>query len=152
MKNLQWAWLTALLTSVVTSLASAGVLSPAAVPLTSEVETEVSNLRQAYVYLEAGNHDYKGHRVRALRAVGSACNVLGFKAKGDGRNHEVQTFSDNLLASARQRLTYVEPQAQALGQNQVVGLIQQAIQEIELAMESEGTPGDGSNHKRRSRR
>jgi hypothetical protein len=137
---------------VVCSSALAGFETPQAVPLTSDVEFEVANLRQAYVFLEAGNHDYKGHRVRALRAVGAACIVLGFNAKGDGRNREVQSFSNNLLASARDRLALVEPHAQASHQEQVVGLIHQAMQEIDQALQAPTTDTPTGGKKRHRRR
>src|SRR4051812_40810078 len=76
-------------------------------PLTAEVQNEIAHLRQAYAYLQSGDHDYKGHRAKALHAVGAACKALGLPTKGDGKNKEAQHYSDNLLAAARAQIAAV---------------------------------------------
>jgi hypothetical protein len=104
------------------------------------IEGERATLRQAYVYLEAGDHDYHGHRIKALRAVGAACHALGWKAKGDGKNRENQNFSDNLLGSARGLLVNVLSHAEAKKQGQVIGHLRKAIQEIDSAIAGDNPP------------
>lgn len=135
MRSFKWARSIASFTLVAASCSFAQPTVPAAVPLSGEVQNEVAHLRQAYAYLEAGDHDYKGHRAKALHAVGAACKTLGFATKGDGRNREAQKYSDNLLKSAREQLAAVEPQAQSLHQEQVAEHIHTAIHEIDLALE-----------------
>ncbi|HEY2588249.1 MAG TPA: hypothetical protein VGI81_21070 [Tepidisphaeraceae bacterium] len=129
---------------IVTVLNAAALADANASALTAAdevtIEGEVATLRQAYVYLEAGNHDYHGHRVKALRAVGAACHVLGFPAKKDARNHEDQKFSDNLLGSARSLLVNILPHAQAKHQGDVVDHLNNAIREIDLAISGDKGP------------
>lgn len=108
------------------------------------VEGEAATLRQAYVYLEASNRNYHGHRVKALKAVGAACRELGGHVKGDAKHHEDQNFSDNLLGNARSLLLTILPHAQAKGQTNVVSHIQHAIQEIESGLSGEE---DAPKHK-----
>ncbi len=38
---------------------------------------EVETLRQAYITLSVADRDYKGHRVRAMKAIEAACKLLG---------------------------------------------------------------------------
>lgn len=101
------------------------------------IEGEAATLRQAYVYLEASNRNYHGHRDKALRAVGTACRALGGHVKGNAKHHEDQNFSDDLLGQARSLLLNVLPHAQAKGQTSVVSHIQHAIQEIEAGLSGE---------------
>ena len=138
---------------------SKALVAPRASNLTASdemtVEGEAATLRQAYVYIEASNRNYHGHRVKALRGVGAACRELGGPAKGNAKHHEDQTFSDNLLSNARGLLLNVLAHAQAKGQSNVVSHVQHAIQEIESALSGEqemphhkpgkpGSPGSSS--------
>ena len=103
-------------------------------PLAVGVGDEAAALRQAYVYLEAGNHDYKGHRIKALRAVGRACQELGIKPKGDGHDRGLQKASDNELDSALALLTTVRETAVTEKQDKVISHVDQAIKEIGMAL------------------
>jgi hypothetical protein len=120
------------------------------------IEGEAATLRQAYVYIEASNLNYHGHRAKALKAVGAACRALGGPTKGDAKHHEDPNFSDNLLSNARRLLLTVLPHAQAKGQAGVVSHLQHAIQELEAALKGEedtphhkpgkpGSPGSSGN-------
>jgi hypothetical protein len=97
-------------------------------------DAEVQGLRQAYVYLAAANHDYKGHRIKARKSVEKACDLLGFKIKGDGRAREQQGSSDDLLRAAQAQLKQVRPTAAAQNQTEVVSEIDRALKEISTAL------------------
>lgn len=133
--------LAALLVAILSALVLA---DPGASALTAAdevtIEGEVATLRQAYVYLEAGNHDYHGHRIKALRAIGAACHALGFPAKGRARHHEDQKASDNFLGSARTLLVNILPHAQAKHQGEVADHLNNAIREIDLAISGDKGP------------
>jgi len=105
------------------------------VPLISNVENEIAHLRQAYAYLESGDHDYKGHRAKALHAIGAACKSLGLPTKGEGKNKEAQAYSDSLLKAARANLVTVESLAQAAHQDKLLEHVHTALHEIDLALE-----------------
>lgn len=139
---------------------SKALVAPRASNLTASdemtIEGEAATLRQAYVYIEASNLNYHGHRAKALKAVGAACRALGGHTKGDAKHHEDPNFSDNLLGNARGLLLNVLPHAQAKGQAGVVSHLQHAIQELEAALRGEedtphhkpgkpGSPGSSGN-------
>ena len=54
-------------------------------------------------------HDYKGHRVEAMKQIEAAAKVLGVNLHGDGRGHEKQGVSDEQLRSARGMLEQARP-------------------------------------------
>ena len=69
-------------------------------------------LDDAYATLAQAKHDYKGHRVRAMKQIDAALGVIGAKVSGMGKNHEPQGTSDaqmraaeSLLQQARSGLT-----------------------------------------------
>ena len=61
---------------------------------------EAGLLRQAYGLLSVANHDYQGHRVRAMKQIEVAAQHLGVILRGDGKGHEVQAASDAQLRNA----------------------------------------------------
>ena len=58
-------------------------------------------LRQAYITLSYGNHDYNGHRYYAMREIEEAAKVMRFDLRGDGPGFERQRESDAQLRDAR---------------------------------------------------
>jgi len=58
-------------------------------------------LVQAYTTLQAADHDYKGHRVAAMKQIEAAAAILGVSIKGDGKGHEKQVVSDTQLKTAQ---------------------------------------------------
>jgi hypothetical protein len=61
----------------------------------------VDLLRQAYVALAHADHDYKGHRVAAMRQIDAAARILGANFRGEGRGHEKQGVSDDQVRAAQ---------------------------------------------------
>ncbi len=61
----------------------------------------VDLLRQAYSELSSADHDYKGHRIAAMRQVAASARLLGVRLGGDGRVREKQGISDDHLRNAQ---------------------------------------------------
>jgi hypothetical protein len=121
---------------------------------------EATVLRQAFVALAAGNHDYDGHRWKAMKAVKSALVPLDDfvlkngtaqmkVATNQGRAavasaeaaaskaptvHEPQPASDALLRQAGQLLEQVRPALVANEQQHVFKEVDRAIREIKAAL------------------
>jgi len=69
---------------------------------TQAADTAASGLlTQAYAALEVADHDYQGHRVKAMKHIEVAGKVLGLTLGGQGTGHEVQTTSDQQLHTAQ---------------------------------------------------
>ncbi len=66
-------------------------------------------LVQAYHTLEQADHDYKGHRIDAMKQIEAAGKLLGVKTKGDGKAHEAQGVSDDQLRVAQGLLQQALP-------------------------------------------
>jgi hypothetical protein len=84
---------------IVSSVALPGTLN--AQPPIVQSAGPAALLRQAYITLSAGNHDYNGHRYYAMREVEAAANIMRFDLRGDGPGVERQRVSDNQLRDAR---------------------------------------------------
>ena len=61
-------------------------------------------LTQAYATLSMADHDYKGHRVAAMKQIELAGKLIGVNVRGDGRGHEKQGASDAQLRTAQNLL------------------------------------------------
>ncbi len=81
-------------------------------------------LVQAYTTLEHADHDYKGHRVAAMKHIEAAGKLLGVKVRGDGKGHEKQGVSDAQLRTAQGLLQQARP-----------GLSGKALKHVDKAME-----------------
>ena len=132
------------LVCVITSLALglAAASSPAAKPSAkasntkasaSQAAAEVKTLQQAYSLLMRADHDYQGHRARAMRHIEAACRILCGSAKGDGQGEEAQSQSDGQLQQAQSLLAGVEPAIAA--KNPRAGQqINKSLQELATAL------------------
>jgi hypothetical protein len=58
-------------------------------------------LSQAYAALSVADHDYQGHRVKAMKHIEVAAKVLGITLQGNGTGHEPQATSDQQLRTAQ---------------------------------------------------
>jgi len=99
-------------------------------PPTPPGSTATANLlSQAYATLAVADHDYQGHRVRAMKHIEVAAKVLGVTLQGKGSGHEPQAASDQQLRTAQSLLQ------QAL----VPGLKPRVQNQINLALSELGT-------------
>jgi hypothetical protein len=73
-------------------------------------------LTQAYATLSVADHDYKGHRVAAMKQIAAAGKLVGVAEMGNGKGHEQQVVSDQQLKTAtgllQQALPGLPPNAQ----------------------------------------
>jgi hypothetical protein len=71
-------------------------------PATAAADSAASGLlSQAYAALAVADHDYQGHRVRAMKHIEVAAKVLGVTLGGNGTGHEPQATSDQQLRTAQ---------------------------------------------------
>lgn len=87
-------------------------------------------LNDAYATLAQAKHDYKGHRVRAMKQIEAALGELGGKISSKGRNHEPQGTSDAQLRAAQGLLK----QASAGLSGKALKHVQAAISQISIAL------------------
>jgi hypothetical protein len=129
---------------LVAVLAGAGLGSPtpaAAKGTASQTQSsdfnstaEADMLRNAYNILSTGDHDYKGHRVRAMAAVKAAADLLGMKLSGDGKDKEQQVLSDDKLKEAQGLLQQVLSASGVQARPKVTKHINTAIEQITIAL------------------
>lgn len=77
--------------------------------LRAAVATPGQLLLQAYATLEMADHDYKGHRVAAMKQIEAAGKLVGVNVRGDGKGHEKQGVSDAQLRTAENLLIQAKP-------------------------------------------
>ena len=87
-------------------------------------------LIQAYTTLEQADHDYKGHRLAAMKQVEAAGKLVGVNVRGDGKGHEPQGVSDAQLRTAQSLLE----QARAGLTGVALRHVNQAIAQISTAL------------------
>jgi hypothetical protein len=61
-------------------------------------------LRRAYWLLEQADHDYKGHRGKAMEQIRKAGKIMGIDLHGEGYGGEHQAWSDERLREAKHAL------------------------------------------------
>lgn len=96
--------------------------------------TEIGLLRHAYKTMAAADHDYKGHRIKAMHAIEAACDQLGTDIRGDGHGHEKQAVSDEQLKEARQMLEQARGIVTGRHEAVIVAHIDEAIKELDIAL------------------
>ncbi len=101
--------------------------------LVTHVQAQINSsalLNDAYATLAQAKHDYKGHRVRAMKQIEAALGELGGKISSTGRNHEPQGTSDAQLRAAQGLLQ----QASAGLSGKALKHVQAAINQISIAL------------------
>lgn len=73
-------------------------------PVHAQPASSTTLLEDAYATLGNAKHDYKGHRVKAMKQIEAALGGMGWKVKGTGKVHEPQGTSDDQLRSAENLL------------------------------------------------
>ena len=95
---------------------------------------EAGMLRSAYLILATGDHDYKGHRVKAMHQIEAAAKLLGMNLSGDAKDRQPQPLSDAKLREASGLLSNVLGAAEVKSQKRVTKHITEAINQINIAL------------------
>jgi hypothetical protein len=95
---------------------------------------EAGMLRSAYLILATGDHDYKGHRVKAMHHVENAAKLLGMNLSGDAKDKQPQPLSDAKLREAQGLLQNVLGAAEVKNEKGVTKHITEAINQINIAL------------------
>jgi hypothetical protein len=78
--------------------------------------TAITQLTQAYAALSVADHDYQGHRAKAMKQIEAAAKEMGVSLTGNGKGHEQQVTSDQQVQAAttllQQALPGLPPKAQ----------------------------------------
>ncbi len=77
--------------------------------LHAEPAVSAGLLRDSYLVLAHCNHDYKGHRVNAMKQIQAAAKVIRFQIHGDEKFREPQGASDQQMVTAKRMLEQAEP-------------------------------------------
>lgn len=99
-------------------------------PATGDVQT----LTQAYSTLASADHDYQGHRIKAMQAIKKAARMMGQKLGGDGKVKEQQTLSDAQLKSVQGMLQKVRGTVGGRHSQRVVSHLNEAIHHVAIAL------------------
>ena len=95
---------------------------------------EADSLRRAYRILATGDHDYKGHRVRAMHAVEAAGKMLGMDLAGDLKDRTPQVLSDDKLREAQGLITTVLGASEVKDQKRITKHLHEAVNQINTAL------------------
>ena len=96
--------------------------------------SEARTLTSAYLILATGDHDYKGHRVKAMHQIEAAGKLLGMDLRGDAKDRQRQVLSDGKLREARGLLETVLAAAEVKSQPRISKHITEAINQINVAL------------------
>jgi hypothetical protein len=95
---------------------------------------EAKTLRDAYLILATGDHDYNGHRVGAMQQVKAAADLLGLDMGGDAHDRQPQPLSDDKMRAAKDMIVQVLGAAHVKDQKRVVRRLNEAVHQINLAL------------------
>jgi hypothetical protein len=91
-------------------------------------------LQNAYLILATGDHDYKGHRMKAMHQIEAAAKLLGMNLSGDAKDKQPQSLSDAKLREAQGLLQNVLGAAEVKNEKRVTKHISEAINQINIAL------------------
>jgi hypothetical protein len=103
-------------------------------PMAFSDSKEAGMLRSAYLILATGDHDYKGHRAKAMHAVEAAADLLGMNIRGDDKDRQPQVLSDDKLREALGLLQNVLGATEVKSQKPITRHINEAIKQINVAL------------------
>jgi len=95
---------------------------------------EAGMLHRAYIILATGDHDYKGHRVRAMHQIEAAAKLLGVDLSGDAKDKQPQPLSDAKLREAQGLLQSVLGASEVKSQKRISKHITEAVDQINVAL------------------
>jgi len=96
--------------------------------------SEAKALTRAYLILATGDHDYKGHRVKAMHQIEAAAKLLGVELGGGAKDRQKQVLSDDKLRDTRGLLEIVLNSAEVKAQPRISKHISEAIDQINVAL------------------
>jgi hypothetical protein len=107
-----------------------------AVSIASRVYAEPprQELVHAYVLIKHANHNYEGHRARALEHLQAAGKALNLNLEGDANERERQWQSDQMLAEARHLLYHARGAFERHDRDIAAAHVDKAIDEIDRAI------------------
>lgn len=97
-------------------------------------ETPREELAHAYALLKLANHDYDGHRVKAMKELEIAGESLGMKLEAHGSEHERKWKSDEQLAEAHRLLREARDKLEARDRDRAAAHVEKAIKETDAAL------------------
>lgn len=96
--------------------------------------SELGALRDAYNTLSLADHDYMGHRRKAMHHLDQAAHLLGGDFSGDGKGHEPQKLSDAQLTAVKASLEKLRGSIATQGRPKLLNQVDDAIKEIAIAL------------------
>jgi hypothetical protein len=126
-----------IVTSCLARAGSANLAASTPTPLSAGLDNvaEASLLTQAYDTLAKADHDYDGHRKKAMKDITAACDDLGQGIGATGGRKERQHVSDDELRAAQRIVERVRDNAMDRNQHKVVTHLDDAINEISQALD-----------------
>jgi hypothetical protein len=103
-------------------------------PKTNTPADVAALLTEAYADLDRADHDYKGHRIKAMEQIDRAGKVLKLNLRGDGHGHEKQGVSDEQLAAAESVLSQIQSQLAGEKKSRVLHHVNKAREELAIAL------------------
>jgi hypothetical protein len=100
----------------------------------ASAEPPRDELVHAFHLLKKADHDYDGHRVKAMEAVEAAGRELGLELGGDLPDRERQWKSDDQLIEARRLLREARDKLEDRDRDRVAAHVERAIKEIDTAL------------------
>src|SRR5580765_7708430 len=91
-------------------------------------------LVHAYVLLKHANHNYEGHRARALEHIQAAGKALNLNLEGDNNERERQWKSDQMMTEARHLLFHARDSFERHDRDVAAAHVDKAIEEIDRAI------------------
>jgi len=95
---------------------------------------EAKMLRDVYITLATGNHDYNGHRAAAMYQIKAAADLLGMDLGGDTGSRQPQELSDDKMRESKGMIVQVMGAAEVKDQKKVVKHLQEAVHQINAAL------------------
>ena len=93
-------------------------------------------LAEAYADLDHADHDYKGHRMAAMKQVEAAGKLVKLNLGGDGRGHEKQGVSDEQLVAAQGILNQVKSELAGEKKSRLLHHVNKALEELATALKT----------------
>jgi hypothetical protein len=97
-------------------------------------ESPREEVAHAHRLLKLANHDYAGHRVKALKEIEEAGKSLHLELGGELVEHERQWKSDQQLGEARKLLREARNKLEKEDRDRVAARLDKAIEEIDAAL------------------